>query len=58
MLTLFKHEMALLNPTSLVQISLDGPSVNWKFYYNFFQERKGEELPDLLNIFSSCSNIY
>ena len=50
--------MAVLNPTSFLQMSMDGPNVNWKFYYNLFQERKGEELPDLLNTFSSSSNIY
>ena len=54
MLIHFKNEMALLNPSSLVQISMDGPNVNWKFYHNLFQERKGKELPDLLNI-GSCS---
>ena len=32
---------------------MDGPHVNWKFYHNLFQECKGEELPDLLNI-GSC----
>ena len=30
MLTHFKLEMVLLNPSSLVQISMDGPNVNWK----------------------------
>ena len=50
MLTHFKKGMALLNPSSLVQISMDCPNVNWKFYHNLFQERKGEEVPDLLNI--------
>ena len=54
MLTHFKNETALLKPSSLVQIFMDGPNVNWKFYRNLFQERKGEELPDLLNI-GSCS---
>ena len=58
MLTHFKNGMALLNPSSLVQISMAGPNVNWKFQHNLFQECKGEELPDLLNIFSSSSNIY
>ena len=53
-LTHLKNGMALLNPSSLVQISMDGPKVNWKFYRNIFQERKGEELTDLLNI-GSCS---
>ena len=54
MLTHFRNRMALLNPSSLVQISMDGPNANWKFYHNLFQECKGEELPDLLNI-GSCS---
>ena len=58
MLTYFKHGMALLNPTSLLQMSMDGPNINWKFYYNLFQERKGEELPDLLNIFRSSFNTF
>ena len=57
MLTHLKNGMALLNPSSLVQISMDGPNVNWKLYHNPFQECKSEELPDLLNIFSSSSNI-
>ena len=54
MSTHFRNGMVLLNPSSLVQISMDGPNVNWKFYHNIFQEHKGEELPDLLNI-GSCS---
>ena len=54
MLTQFKYGMALLYPRSLVQISTDGPNVNCKFCRNLFQKRKGEELPDLLNI-GSCS---
>ena len=58
MLTRFKHGTALLNPSSLVQISMDGPKVNWKFYHNIFQEHKGEEIPDLINIFISSSNMY
>ena len=37
---------------------MDGCNVNCKFYHNLFQECKGEELTDLLNIFSSSSNIY
>ena len=58
MLTHFKNGMALPNPSSLMQISMDDSNVNWKFHHNLFQKRKGEELPDLLNIFSSSSNIY
>ena len=40
-----------------MQRSIDGLNVNWKFYCNLFQECKGEELPDLLNI-GSCSQLY
>ena len=49
-----KNGSALLNPSNLVQISMDGSNVNWKFYHNLFQERNGKELPDLLNS-GSCS---
>ena len=38
-----------------MQISIDGCNVNWKFYHNLFQQRKGVELPDLLNI---CSKFF
>ena len=58
MLTHLKNGMVLLNPSRLVQISIDDLKVNWKFYHDLFQEHKGEELPDLLNIFSSSSNMY
>ena len=58
MLTHFKHGMPLLNPASLLQISMDVPNVNWKFYHNLFQERKSEVPPDLLSIFSNSSNVY
>ena len=44
--------LALLDPSGLVQVSIDGPNVNWNFYRDLFQERRGEELPDLLNIVS------
>ena len=44
--------LAVLDPSGLVQVSIDGPNVNWKFYRDLFQERRGEELPDLLNIVS------
>ena len=54
MMTHLKNGMALLNPSSLAQISMNGTNVNRKFYHNLFQERKGEELPDLLNI-GSCN---
>ena len=70
-LTHLKNGMALLNPCNMVQISIDDPNVKWKFYHNltlslsqsqsqlhYHNQHKGEELPDLLNIFSSSFNIY
>ena len=54
MLTHLKNGMALLNPSSLMQIFIDGPKENMKFYHTLFQELKGEELLDFLNI-GSCS---
>ena len=56
MLTYVKNGMVSLNLSSLMQISMGGPNVDWKFYDNLFQERKGEELPDLLDI--GCCSLY
>ena len=53
MLIHFKCGTASLDPSSLIQVSMDGPNVNWKFYQDYFQERRDEELPDLLKI-GSC----
>ena len=42
-LTHFKNEMALLNPSGLMQIyftSMNGPNVNWKFITIFFKIAK------------------
>ena len=54
MLTHLKNGMALLYSSSLVQISMDGPNVIVGFYHKLFQERKDDELTNLLNI-GSCS---
>ena len=49
----FKEGKEELNPNHLLQVSMDGPNVNWKFHRDLLQERKTEELPELLNI-GSC----
>ena len=54
MLYHFNKGIAELDPSCLIQVSMDGPNVNWKFYCSFCEERKAAELPDLLNI-GSCS---
>ena len=53
MLYHFNKGIAELDPSCLIQVSMDGPNVNWKFYRSFCEERKAAELPDLLNI-GSC----
>ena len=55
LLTLFKQGISRLDPKRLLQVSMDGPNVNWKFYTDLTTnlERNSEELPQLLNI-GSC----
>ena len=52
-LTHFKQGISRLDPKQLLQVSMDGPNVNWKFYTDLTKERNSEELPKLLNI-GSC----
>ena len=49
----FKQWISRLDPKRLLQVSMDGPNVNWKFYTDLTKERNSEELPQLLNI-GSC----
>ena len=51
--THFKQGISRLDPKRLLQVSMDGPNVNWKFYTDLTKERNSEELPQLLNI-GSC----
>ncbi len=50
LLTHFKDGIRQLDPKQLLQVSMDGPSVNWKFYTDLARERKTQELTELLNI--------
>ena len=52
LLTQFKDGITIrqLDPKRLLQVSMDGPSVNWKFYTDLARERKKQELPKFLNI--------
>ena len=50
LLTHFKDGIRQLDPKRLLQVSMDGPSVNWKFYTVLARECKTQELPELLNI--------
>ena len=50
LLTHFKDDIRQLDPKRLLQVSMDGPSVNWKFYTGLARERQTQELPELLNI--------
>ena len=44
-----------LHSANLVQVSMDGPATNWKFYDNLLKERQQEDpnMPSLLNV-GSC----
>ena len=53
LLTHFKQGISQLDPKRLLQVSMDVPNVNWKFYTDLTKERNSEELPQLLNI-GSC----
>ena len=53
LLTHFKQGISRLDPKRLLQWSMDGPNVNWKFYTDLTKERNSEELLQLLNI-GSC----
>ena len=50
----FLHGSQSLNQGNMVQVSMDGPSTNWKFYEDLVQHREAEELPAMINI-GSCS---
>ena len=50
LLTHFKQGISRLDPKRLLQVSMDGPNVNLKFYTDLTKERNSEELPQLLNI--------
>ena len=54
LLTHFKQGISRLDPKRLLQVSMDGPNVNWKFYTDLTKERNSEELPQLLNIGCCC----
>ena len=43
-----------LDPSRMVQVSMDGPSVNWKFYKALNNQRHESKLPTLIDI-GSCS---
>ncbi len=44
LLTHFKDGITQLDPKRLLQVSMDGPSVNWKVYTDLARERKTQEL--------------
>ena len=55
LLVKFKDGVRQLNPRCLIQISMDGPNVNWKFLEDLKEHREEEDqtLPDLINL-GSC----
>ena len=49
----FNEGIKELNKGQLLQISMDGPGVNWPFFREIQKHREQEELPQLINI-GSC----
>ena len=45
LLTHFKDGITQLDPKRLLQVSMDGPSVNWKVYTDLARERKNTGTP-------------
>ena len=43
----FNEALAKMNMSNMLQISMDGPNTNWKFYDTFIQQRQ-ESDPDIL----------
>jgi hypothetical protein len=54
LLNKFLKGLESLDQGNMVQISMDGPSTNWKFYDELVDQRNSEDLPKLLNM-GSCS---
>ena len=49
----FNESIKELNKGQLLQISMDGPSVNWAFLKEIQKHHEEEELPQLINM-GSC----
>lgn len=51
----FKQGLSELNTSRMLQVSMDGPTTNWKFYDKLLEGRRQVDpnIPDLLNI-GSC----
>ena len=49
----FQEALKDLRESSMLQVSVDGPSVNWALYDELRKHREREELPSLINI-GSC----
>ena len=49
----FNEAAANLNPSKIFQVSMDGPSVNWKFLEKLTNERKDKDFHQLIDI-GSC----
>ena len=49
----FQQALKDLHESSMLQVSVDGPNVNWAFYDELRKHHEREELPSLINI-GSC----
>ena len=53
-LTHFNEKLSGFDSSKMFQVSLDGPSTNWKFLDDLNKHRKDNEMPQLISI-RSCS---
>ena len=50
----FNDSVESINPSKIIHVSMDGPTVNHKFYKGLEDHREREELPKMINI-GSCN---
>ena len=53
----FNEGLKGIDLTKLIQVSMDGPSVNWKFYEKVKKSREDAELSELVNIGSYSLHV-
>ena len=54
LLSHFLNSIKDIDKSNIIQVSMDGPSVNMKFYTNLVETQEETQLPDLIDI-GTCS---
>ena len=53
----FNDSIASINSAKILQVSMDGPTVNHKFYSKLVEQRKEISAPGMIDIGSCCLHI-